>query len=250
MKKLLTTSSMVLLSALLLAGCTSNNTTHEQPSKKSEQKKETSHFTYTDQKGWKFEAGDSQSPVDIVPAKTEMMKDPGKLKLDYDSSILDEVDNGHSIQVIDKGRATIDGRQFELEQLHFHAKSEHTLAGKHFPIEAHFVHQAQDGRIAVIAIFLEAGKENQAFQTILTNLQTKKKNKDLPLEQLLPTNRSYYHYLGSLTTPPLSENVEWYVMQHPVSISSAQIKAFEKHYKANNRKTQPLHGRKILEHHE
>lgn len=241
---------MILLSALLLAGCNSNNTTQEQPSKKSESKKETSHFKYTDQKSWNFEAGDSQSPVNIVPTKTETMKDAGKLELDYNSSILDEVDNGHSIQVIDKGKATIDGRQFELQQFHFHAKSEHTLDGKHFPIEAHFVHQAQDGRIAVIAVFLKAGKENPAFQTILTNLQTKEKNKDLSLEKLLPTNQSYYHYLGSLTTPPLSENVEWYVMQHPVSVSSAQIKEFKKYYNSNNRKTQPLHGRKILEHRE
>lgn len=65
---------------------------------------------------------------------------------------------------------------------------------------------------------------------------------------MIPTNKTYYHYIGSLTTPPLSENVEWYVMKNPVEVSKAQIETFNKYYDSNNRKVQKLNGRSVLEH--
>lgn len=110
------------------------------------QKKAEDHLDYNDQKGWEFEAGDSQSPINIKTAKTEPMKDEGKIELNYNKTMVDEVDNGHSIQVDDTRMAVIDGRNFDLQQFHFHAKSEHIVDGNHYTIEVHFVNQAQDGR--------------------------------------------------------------------------------------------------------
>ncbi|EUJ32278.1 eukaryotic-type carbonic anhydrase family protein [Listeria floridensis FSL S10-1187] len=223
---------------------------------KQKQKKEAkseSHLNYDDQKGWAFESGDSQSPINIEPAKTEAMKDTGKLELNYSDTVVDEVDNGHAVQVDDTGSAVINGRSFELTQFHFHAKSEHTVDGKHYPIEVHFVNQAQDGRLAVVGVFFKEGAENPGFQTVLDNIKKGEKvevSSKIDVAKMLPTNLSYYHYLGSLTTPPLSENVEWYVMKNPVEVSKAQIEAFEKYYDANNRDTQPLNDRKVLEHQE
>lgn len=206
---------------------------------------------YHHQSGWAFESGDSQSPINIQTNKTELMKDVGSIQLDYDDMVVDEVDNGHSIQVDDTGVATINGRKFDLQQFHFHAKSEHSIDGKYAPIEVHFVNRAQDGRLAVIAVLLNEGEENPAFQTVLTHIKKGEKALlDVPVdvEKLLPDNLSYYHYNGSLTTPPLSENVEWYVLKKPVEVSGEQIADFQKHYNSNNRNVQLLKGRKVLEH--
>ncbi|EUJ16880.1 eukaryotic-type carbonic anhydrase family protein [Listeria aquatica FSL S10-1188] len=179
------------------------------------------------------------------------MKDEGKIELNYSKTMVDEVDNGHSIQVDDTGSAVIDGRNFDLQQFHFHAKSEHTVDGNHYPIEVHFVNQAQDGRLAVVAVFFKEGKENAAFQDVLNNIKKGKKadvSNPIEVTQMIPTNKTYYHYIGSLTTPPLSENVEWYVMKNPVEVSKAQIETFNKYYDSNNRKVQKLNGRSVLEH--
>ncbi|WP_338151632.1 carbonic anhydrase family protein [Listeria aquatica] len=189
--------------------------------------------------------------MNIETAKTEPMKDEGKIELNYSKTMVDEVDNGHSIQVDDTGSAVIDGRNFDLQQFHFHAKSEHTVDGNHYPIEVHFVNQAQDGRLAVVAVFFKEGKENAAFQDVLNNIKKGKKadvSNPIEVTQMIPTNKTYYHYIGSLTTPPLSENVEWYVMKNPVEVSKAQIETFNKYYDSNNRKVQKLNGRSVLEH--
>lgn len=128
--------------------------------------------------------------------------------------------------------------------------SEHTINGEHYPMEAHFVNTAQDGRIAVIAVFFKDGAENKGFQEVLNNVDNDKTDPITDLNGMIPTNKSYYHYLGSLTTPPLNENVEWYVMKEPVEVSTAQINVFKKLYSHNNRKVQPLNKRVILEHDE
>ncbi|WP_439443593.1 carbonic anhydrase [Listeria aquatica] len=257
MKKATLVAASVLSFSLLFAGCSNDDTakkssaSNENKTEKKAKAKSEDHLDYNDQKGWEFEAGDSQSPINIETAKTEQMKDEGKIELNYSKTVVDEVDNGHSIQVDDTGSAVIDGRKFDLEQFHFHAKSEHTVNNEHYPIEVHFVNQAQDGRLAVIAVFFKEGKDNAAFQTVLDNIKAGEKADvadEVNATQMIPANKTYYHYIGSLTTPPLSENVEWYVMKNPVEVSKAQIVAFNKYYDSNNRKIQPLNGRTVLEH--
>ncbi|WP_088815751.1 MULTISPECIES: carbonic anhydrase [Listeria] len=251
MKKMLLVPATMLVAVAFLTGC--SNDTEPKASEKVVKKESSDHIDYKNQKDWKFESGDSQSPINIETAKTEPMKDSGEIELDYSDAVVDEVDNGHSIQVDDTGTAKINGRNFELSQFHFHAKSEHTLNGEHYPIEAHFVNQSQDGRIAVIGVFFKEGKENAGFNTVLANIKKGEKVKvgdTINVASMLPENKSYYHYLGSLTTPPLSENVEWYVMANPVEVSSEQIKEFDRYYDANNREIQKLNGRTVLEHKE
>ncbi|EUJ43451.1 carbonic anhydrase [Listeria riparia] len=254
MKTKLLAASAIAASLVLVAGCGNSEASD---SKKEESKKtETTakhedHLDYHDQKSWQFEAGDTQSPINIETAKTTKMEDKGTIELNYNQKVTDEVDNGHSIQVDDGGTALINGRNFELNQFHFHAESEHTMNGKHYPIEAHFVNESQDSRLAVIAVFFKEGKANPAFETILSNIKKGEKttvSEPINVAALLPTNKTYYHYLGSLTTPPLSENVEWYVMANPVEVSKEQIAEFNKYYDGNNRKVQPLHDRPVLKH--
>lgn len=247
----------------LVAGCstttkdtastTSSTQVEKGVSSEKEEKKEghDDHLDYGNQSDWTFESGDSQSPIDIVTNKAEAMKDAGTLDLNYKDQVIDEVDNGHSIQVNDTGEAVINGRNYELNQFHFHAESEHTLNGEHFPIEAHFVNKAQDGRLAVIGVFFKEGKANVGFDSVLKNIKKGEKTEvagTIQVADMLPTNKTYYHYLGSLTTPPLSENVEWYMMETPVEVSKEQIEEFNKYYDANNREVQPLNERVILKH--
>lgn len=234
---------------LILSGCKGGSI----PPKKDDTKQQTSteHLNYQKQENWKFEAGDTQSPIDIDTSQTVPMKDTGDIQVDYQTTVQNEEDNGHSIQVNDTGTATINGRMFDFTQVHFHAPSEHTLNGKHYPIEAHFVHKGQNGRLAVIGVFFQEGQENQGFQDVLDHVKKGQKNLEvgtIRMSSMMPTPKSYYHYLGSLTTPPLSENVEWYVMKEVVEASPNQIKAFQDMYAANNRKVQPLHQRAILYH--
>ncbi|MBO0447651.1 carbonic anhydrase [Enterococcus sp. AZ170] len=253
------TLSLLLLSftAVLAVGCTSNKSASDASDKKEAKTESTTHakksehIDYDDQEEWEFSAGKMQSPIDIVTKKAEVMTpDTGTITIDYGKDITKAENNGHSIQITDGGTSVINGRNFTLSQFHFHAESEHTVDGKHYPIEAHFVNTAQDGRIAVIGVFFKEGTENKGFQEVLDDVNNDKNDPITDLNDMIPSNRSYYHYLGSLTTPPLNENVEWYVMKEPVEVSSAQIEEFKKLYSHNNREVQPLNDRSILEHDE
>ncbi|KAA6460487.1 carbonic anhydrase [Bacillus thuringiensis] len=239
----------LLIFALLVTGCNKTNPTN----KKEEKANATHDLKCKDQKNWKFKSGNIQSPIAIDTAKTQEMKDDGAIELIYNDTVLNQVDNGHSIQVNATGTVKINGRYFDLTQFHFHSPSEHTLDNKHYPMEAHFVNKAQDGRIAVIGVFFAEGSENQEFKKVIDNIKKgDKKNyvAEINIATMFPTNKSYYHYLGSLTTPPFSENVEWYVMKKPVEVSKGQIEAFQNYYNNNNRDIQPLNERLILKHEE
>ncbi|MGX7048995.1 hypothetical protein RU86_GL002191 [Lactococcus piscium] len=208
-------------------------------------------INYDKQEDWEFASGKMQSPINIDSKKVDIMTpDKGEMTLNFGKKITKAENNGHSIQVTDSGQSTINGREFNLTQFHFHAESEHTVDGKHYPLEAHFVNQSQDGRIAVIGVFFKAGRENLGFKEVLADVASKKIDAITDIDKMIPQNKSFYHYLGSLTTPPLTENVEWYLMKAPLEVSQAQLDAFKKLYAHNNRKIQPLNDRKILAHDE
>lgn len=209
-------------------------------------------WNYDNQDEWAFEAGDNQSPIDVKTSKAVQMQDAGKLDFNYAPEVSYIEDNGHSIEVGGTGTAILNGRAFDFKQVHFHAESEHTVNGKHYPIEAHFVNASKSGRLAVVGVFFKEGEANAAFDNILKHIKKGEKVEStiaVDLEQMLPKNQlNYYHYLGSLTTPPLTENVEWYVLSNPIEVSAEQIKQFQSYYNANNRNIQELDDRTILEH--
>ena len=67
------------------------------------------------------------------------------------------------------------------------------------------------------------------------------------VENLLPADPGYYTFSGSLTTPPCSENVTWFVLKHTVAITAEEIEQFSKLYRHDARPTQPLYDRVVLE---
>lgn len=208
------------------------------------------HLDYDHQDHWQAAHETAQSPIDIVTGDAVPAQDdePLALSFEHTRAPMEAVDNGHAVEVETHATgATIRGRHFTLSQFHFHAQSEHTIDGKHFPLEGHFVFKAQDGRLAVVGVMFQEGKANAQAQAVLDNLAHKARAPhEVDIAGLLPTDRGYFHYLGSLTTPPLTENVEWYVLPAPVTLSKQQIGAFLSHYRRNNRNVQPLNGRPLI----
>lgn len=196
--------------------------------------------------------GRAQSPIDIVDAQPVKLTD---IQFDYQPSALNEFNNGHTIQVnYDAGSSiTYNEDTYQLIQFHFHHESEHTLNGKHFPMELHLVHRDAAGNLAVVGVVLEEGSaDNDAFAAIFGNLPSEKGTPE-PTEltvdaaKLLPTDHHYTTYSGSLTTPPCTQGVRWLVLDTPVQVSAQQIEAFAALFESNARPVQPLDNRDLLD---
>jgi len=196
--------------------------------------------------------GKSQSPINIDGAKKAALQ---PIQFDYKPSPLKIINNGHTIQInYDPGSSiTVGGKQYSLIQFHFHRPSEEMIHGRQFDMVIHLVHQDSAGNPAVVGILVKSGKENATIQKLWGNLPEKAgKERDAPnvtvdAAQLLPADRNYYSFAGSLTTPPCTEGVSWYLFSSPVEFSAGQIATFAKIYPMNARPTQPANGREILE---
>ncbi len=195
--------------------------------------------------------GKNQSPINI---RTSLDADLAALSPVYKSDSKEILNNGHTIQVnVETGSTLIvDGILFELNQFHFHTPSENHIDGKSFPLEAHFVHLDKEGDIAVVAVMFEEGKENRALSKVWEKMPKGVNEKHaLKLsgisEALLPKDKDYYRFNGSLTTPPCSEGVRWLVLKTPVSISKAQVETFlHAMHHPNNRPIQRTNARVIV----
>lgn len=194
-------------------------------------------------------AGREQSPIDL---QRTHMADTETIEIAWQAFQPEVVNTGFTIQAnAPAGSYTrFDGKRYDLLQLHFHHKSEHTLDGMQLPMEAHFVHQSADGDLLVIGVFLVPGRANDALKTILDAApQVRgKRTAEAPadLTSLLPQDSKVFRYAGSLTTPPCSEIVSWVVYERPLEVSPLQIEAFAKQYPDNSRPTQPVNRRFVL----
>ncbi len=224
-----------------------------------EEKKHAAHWSYSGETGPEYWGdldsqyaaanGTHQSPIDISGAADKSLP---KLEFNYKPSRIHLIYNGHTIQENeDSGSFGFAGqRRFELEQFHFHSPSEHTVESKHFPMELHLVHRAQDGTVGVVAVFIEEGDHNQAFDPAWYALPdaahpNRDSNIKIDTMALLPKEHSYFHYDGSFTTPPCTEGVKWVVLTMPISMSKEQIKRFRAIINNNNRRIQDLNDRMI-----
>jgi len=199
--------------------------------------------------GYSTCGGMSQSPVNISGAMANSTL--SKLTFSYTATTVEIENNGHTIEFVCEpgSRLIIGGTQYELLQFHYHAQSEHQEGGKKYPLEVHFVHKATDSDYAVIGVFFEEGASNSLFTEYLSRFPpgegTYTDHSEIELIKLLPVNRSYFHYSGSLTTPPCSEVVHWYVLKNKITASASQLAQFQALLKNNYRSLQELNGRKI-----
>ena len=220
-------------------------------------------------------SGQNQSPIDI---QSTVKSNLFKLNADYYNVPLQILNNGHTIQFnyssiseTEKHQVSIDGNlqllpsaksynsslkisgeKYSLLQVHFHSPSEHQVNGKHHSLEAHFVHANTSGQLAVVGVLFNEGEANSLISKLWEFMPSEagavKKIEGVTVNagDLLPDSLAYYHYRGSLTTPPCSEAVRWFVLETPQTVSKAQVKKFLSVVGENNRPVQPLNSRFLL----
>src|SRR5579872_128379 len=202
-------------------------------------------------------AGKEQSPIDIQ--NTEKADLPA-LHFQYKSRPLKYlINNGYTIRVNYHDAPgsgdflVVADKRYHLTQFHFHHPSEEYLHGKPYPMEVHLMHESEDGKVAGVTVFIAAGKENATVQKLWEHMPTTKGGEqevsgvEVNPADLLPHDLSYYMYMGSVTAPPCTEGVTWFVLKTPVEISKEQIGKFAKLYPHDVRPLQPLNGRVVKE---
>ena len=221
--------------------------------------KELPHWTYEGEEGpenWGELApeyvlcadGSAQTPIDITNTIDADLTDP---LFSYDVNSATVINNGHTIQAnaAEGNTLTVDGVDSPLKQIHFHAPSEHTIDGESAAAEVHFVHKTDDGVISVVGVMIvEDAAANTAWQPYVDAMGTVEGAEtaiELDWAAMLPAVHTTYRYSGSLTTPPCTEGVNWFLMTESVSLSADQIAAITAAYEGNNRPLQPTNDRKI-----
>jgi carbonic anhydrase len=197
-------------------------------------------------------SGKNQSPVDL---KGFVEADLKPIQFTYRAGAGTILNNGHTIQVnyAPGSTITVNGHRFELKQFHFHAPSENLIEGKSYPFEGHWVHADDQGNLAVVAVMFREGAANPLLAKLWREMPEKVGEKrelaeKLDVSALLPKNRDYYRFNGSLTTPPCSEGVWWLVMKKPMTVSKEQVEQFAHAMRhPNNRPVQSLNARPVLQ---
>ncbi|MGB8221269.1 MAG: carbonic anhydrase family protein [Polyangiales bacterium] len=207
-----------------------------------------------------IEHGPLQSPVNILSDAVE----GGKHTIEYGHGDgAQQVDNlGHTVQLgFGRGIKTeLDGKSYELMQVHFHTPSEHLIDGITYPMEMHIVH-SRAGLLAsdppdylVIALLFRMGGPNRFIEEFLGAIPTQEgqsaKVEDVFIVDVLSpdvdvASIDYYHYRGSLTTPPYTESVNWLVAKEIMQAGPAQIQRINLLEGDNARHVQPLYRREI-----
>lgn len=196
------------------------------------------------------DTGKRQSPINIVSSAALEVPRP-QLIFDYRQEQIKSLNNGHTIQHEGEPGSFVyvNGHRFALEQFHVHTPSEHTVDGKQFAMELHFVHKSETGQVAVVAVLVEAvadgGLEMPPYT--LPNIEGEMisySGRRNPSD-FLPKSREYFYYEGSFTTPPCTEGIKWVVMKQSLQVSPEIIARFQAILHSNNRPVQALNDRSI-----
>ncbi|KAJ3671356.1 hypothetical protein LUZ60_007435 [Juncus effusus] len=210
--------------------------------------------------------GKQQSPINIVKNETVHNEKLGHLDRAYMAANGTLVNNGFNIGLKfdgNVGTMLVEGKNYSLKHLHWHSPSEHTIDGERFPMELHLVHQSNDGNVSVMSILYQYGKADSFLFQIMDKLvalqrkvcgcdEDKEAHISLGLvrtRQLKRHTRKYYRYVGSLTTPPCTENVVWNILGKVRTMTKEQADALRAplvaDFQKNCRPTQALNGRTV-----
>lgn len=199
--------------------------------------------------------GSEQSPINIEFSQMKTSEKLESIQIQYKPTPFSLINNGHTVQanaLTPTNRIVVEGTEYKLAQFHFHTPSEHQFNGQHYDMELHLVHQDANGKLAVLGVMIQEGKENEKLASIWEALPKEETEKDISvnepvdLQALLPQNQTSFHYNGSLTTPPCTEEVKWIVFEQPMEMSKAQIQAFQQIFPDNHRPVQPLNERDVI----
>jgi carbonic anhydrase len=194
--------------------------------------------------------GKLQSPIDIRSAKRNPALQP--IDFHYVSGPVTLVNTGHTIRinVAPGGYINFNGTRYDLVEFHFHHPAEDLVEGKLSDMVIDLVHKNAAGQLAIIAVRLNEGRVNGSLAALWPSLpQTTGATASIqdsfnPLG-LLPANRNYWNYVGSITVPPCTEGVQWLFMQNPTELAQDQLETFARLYPDNARPLQSKNGRKI-----
>ncbi|CAI8616391.1 unnamed protein product [Vicia faba] len=203
--------------------------------------------------------GTKQSPIDLLNPTVQIVSNLGALQINYKPSNATLKNRGHDIMLELSSNSSylqINETQYVLKQLHWHSPSEHTIDGQRFDLELHLVHQTPSEKIAVIGILYRIGKPDFFLSLLKEDLEAISESNGAEREvgmvdpNLIAVSRGqYYRYIGSLTTPPCSENVTWTIVTEIKCVSTEQIQLLRTavHDKSNSnaRPLQPVNGRLV-----
>jgi carbonic anhydrase len=196
--------------------------------------------------------GLEQSPVDITETQPRRLP---RLAFQYRSGSVHMVNDGLVIRLLYEpgSYVRVGSHRYELEHVDFHTPGEHTKNGFAPDMEIHLVHRDGAGNYAIVAIPVVAGRRhNSLLSRIWQHLPARPGQEyedayiGIKPVFLLPSKKDYYAYQGSLSNPPCSEGVSWFVMRHAIEVPAEYVERFRQVLGQNNRPTQPLNGRPVL----
>lgn len=196
--------------------------------------------------------GHQQSPLDI--RNTRLNKSLQPIEFHYLAGTETLENNGRTIVVhVNPGSYIVaNGTRYDLVQYEFRHPSEEAVKGRLTDMGVQFLHKSADGKMAILAVRMTENQDapNAILATLFARLP-KKAGETLKINDLvnpgglLPADRSYWTYMGSLTTPPCTEGVRWFVFQQPVTLSRTQLNNYVSLFRINTRPLQTPHGRQI-----
>lgn len=189
--------------------------------------------------------GYNQSPINVKYAFEE-----SDLKFSYSLSDVEKTRANYLMKINFYGQDFLlrGKRKYFLENLEFHHPSEHLINSQAHSLELQITHKSEDEQLLKLAIFLEVGKENTKFDQLIKFLLAKEKDSKIDLSKIIKADDKIFFYDGSLTTPPCTEGVKWYVMKTPFQISKEQMNQIIKSaifVKSNARSLQEFHPEKF-----
>jgi carbonic anhydrase len=196
--------------------------------------------------------GHEQSPIDIRGAHLNKALQP--IEFHYIAGPVTLENTGNLIVVhVDPGSYMVAGGvRYQLQRLEFHHPSEEAIKGKLSDLEVYLVHKSADGKMAIVAqrMNLDLDHPSAVLYELWPHLPktagaSEKVGDEVDPAGFLPADRGYWTYVGSLTTPPCTEGVRWFVFEENLTLSRDQLRSYTAVFKMNSRPLQETHGRRI-----
>ncbi len=198
------------------------------------------------------QSGERQSPIDISKAK-RMAYEP--LSFHYRSAPLDLIFDGRVMRGHYAAGSYLltGGHRYDLKAFELHVPSEHRIQGRQADMEMQLVHQDDQGRTAIVAVLMRAGRSHNSMLRRIWDHLPKQSGQQTYLRQaginpvfLLPARRDYFAYSGSLTVPPCTEEIDWFVLKEPLEVRVDYIHRMQAIVGRNARPLQGVDGRAVL----